>query len=134
MSPVTFRKVVGGNCWRRTSSIWDDDGRPLLVGQRRSLGHATVADSGSLGLLFGPLARRLGLRFLEVALERPLADTAEVADQLEELIFLGSIHFGGEQNLDVELGCASHLLAPERSDRWPPNAAGGTSGRHGRSC
>ena len=74
-----------------------DDGQPLLVGQRRTFGHAAVDGVAALRALFGPLARSLAFGALQVGLERALADAGEVADQIQQLVLFGRGQVGRQR-------------------------------------
>ena len=134
-SPVTFWNIGGRRsrraglprCGRRRADRSSS-------GRRRALGHAAVDGTAALGALFGPLARGLGLGALQVGLERPLADAGEIADQLQELVFFGGVHVGGEHDLDVDLVRLPRRPSRSPPARWLPSAAAGKSARHGRSC
>ena len=80
------------------------DHRPaLFVRQRRPLGHAPrAALRGTLDTLGRPLPRRVGLGFLEVGFQRPLADACQAPDKLQELVFLGGVDVGREQHRRVD--------------------------------
>ena len=125
-SPMTFWNIVGGRFG--AEYLLDVQSRPATAPRRAAALAWSRGDrwhGAALGPLLGALARGLGLGPLQVALERPLADAGEVADQLEELVLLASVDLGGQDDLDVELGGFLACLLDEPPARWRPSAAAG---------